>query len=61
MSVSEEAKAARREYYRRYRAEHPEKVREANRRYWEKKANKAAKQAKKEDFSIIERLAKEAE
>lgn len=42
MATSEEAKAARREYYRQYRAKHPEKVREANRRYWEKKALEAA-------------------
>lgn len=34
--MTEEAKAAKREYYRAYRAKNPEKVKEANRRYWEK-------------------------
>lgn len=38
--MDEKAKAVRREYYRRYRAAHPEKVREQNRRYWERKAAK---------------------
>lgn len=36
--MDEKAKTARREYYRRYRAAHPEKVREQNRKYWERKA-----------------------
>ena len=33
-----DAKAARREYMRRWRAEHPESVRAAQARYWAKKA-----------------------
>lgn len=36
--MTEEAKEARREYHRRYRAAHPEKVREQNRKYWERRA-----------------------
>ena len=35
---SEAAKAARREYRRKWQREHPEKTREYTRRYWEKKA-----------------------
>ncbi len=33
-----DGKAARREYYRRWRAEHPEQVRAAQQRYWQRKA-----------------------
>lgn len=36
--MKEEAKQARREYLRRYRLEHPEKVKAAQERYWLKKA-----------------------
>lgn len=36
--MTEAAKKARREYIRKWRRDHPEKVRETNRRYWEKKA-----------------------
>ena len=36
--LTEEAKEAKRQYYRAYRAAHPDKVKEANRRYWEKRA-----------------------
>lgn len=36
--MNEKAKAARREYFRQYRAAHPEKVREQNRKYWERRA-----------------------
>ena len=36
--MTEEAKEAKRQYYRAYRAKNPEKVKEANRRYWEKLA-----------------------
>lgn len=39
--MSQEAKAARREYYRKWRAANPDKVAEKNRRYWEKKASQA--------------------
>ncbi len=36
--MTEEAKKARREYQRQRRAKNRDKVREANRRYWERKA-----------------------
>lgn len=36
--MSDEARKAQNEYTRRYRKEHPERVREWNRRYWQKKA-----------------------
>lgn len=44
---SEEARKAQAEYMREYRRRNPDKIREANRRYWEKKAKKqeAAKDA----------------
>lgn len=41
--LSEAARAARNEYYRKWRAANPDKVREKNVRYWEKKAAAAAK------------------
>ncbi len=37
-SMSDAARKAQNEYTRRYRKEHPERVREWNRRYWQKKA-----------------------
>lgn len=33
---SEAAKLARRDYYRRWRASNKDKIREANRRYWQR-------------------------
>lgn len=41
MQMSEEAKQAKREYERKWRAENKEKVRAIKRRYWEKQAEKA--------------------
>lgn len=38
MELSEEAKQARREYRREWRAKNKDKVAESNRRYWEKKS-----------------------
>lgn len=43
--MKEEAKQARREYLRRYRLEHPEKVKAAQERYWLKKAAELRSQA----------------
>lgn len=37
--ISTGARRERAAYMREYRKRHPEKTREANRRYWEKKAN----------------------
>ena len=39
-TMSDRAKASRAEYYRRWRAANPDKVREKNRRYWERRAQK---------------------
>lgn len=38
MELSEEAKQARKEYRREWRAKNKDKVAESNRRYWEKKS-----------------------
>lgn len=38
MAMSEEAKKIKREYLRKWRKNNPEKVRAAQRRYWERKA-----------------------
>ena len=40
---SDAAKMARREYARQWRRKNPEKVRESNRRYWERKAQQMQK------------------
>lgn len=45
--LSEGAKAARREYQRRWRAAHPEKCREYQMRHWEKVAKRAREEAAK--------------
>ncbi len=42
VQISEQAKAARAAYLREWRAKNREKVRETNRRYWERKAQKEA-------------------
>lgn len=43
MTKDEEIKAARNKYYREYRKKNPERMREINRRYWLKKAEKDSK------------------
>ena len=43
VTLSDQAKAAKREYHRAWRARNKDKVREINRRYWEKKAAEKAK------------------
>ncbi len=40
--LSEQAKAAQRAYYKEWRAKNKDRVREKNRRYWEKRAAKVA-------------------
>ena len=40
--LSKEAIAARREYQKKWREKNPDKVREKNARYWERRAAKAA-------------------
>lgn len=47
--MDEKAKEARRAYMREWRSRNKDKVREANRRYWERRAEKLA--AKKEEVS----------
>ena len=37
-AISEAAREAQRAYYREWRKKNPDKVREMNRRYWERKA-----------------------
>ena len=46
--LCEEALRERREYYRRWREANPEKVKEYQRRYWVKKAEKARKDSEGE-------------
>lgn len=41
-TLEERAAAERREYFRRWRAKNKDKVRESNRRYWERRAEKKA-------------------
>ena len=36
--MSKAAREAKNEYYKRWRAKNPEKVRESNQKYWERKA-----------------------
>ena len=45
-NLSPEAKEARRKYHKEWAAKNPDKVRENNRRYWERKA--AAQEAQEE-------------
>ena len=42
MTMTEEARMARNEYARKWRAEHKENVKRINQRFWEKKAREAA-------------------
>ncbi len=46
--MTEEAKAAKREYYRVYRAKNRDKAREAQIRYWERKAAKKREEVQNE-------------
>lgn len=41
VTLSKEAKEARKAYRKKWREEHPEKVREYEARYWEKRAKQA--------------------
>ena len=45
--ISEKAKEAQRAYLREWRRKNPDKVRENNRRYWERKAQQAASEGNK--------------
>lgn len=47
--MNEKALEERREYFRQWRAKNPDKVRDSNRRYWERRAaKKAGKEAKEQ-------------
>ena len=48
MELSKQALDARREYQRQWRAANPDKVRERNRRYWERRAARMAAEAQDE-------------
>lgn len=39
-TLEEKAKEERREYFRKWRAKNKDKIRESNRRYWERRAAK---------------------
>lgn len=47
--MDEKAKEARRTYMREWRSRNKDKVREANRRYWERRAEKLAEEGKGAD------------
>ena len=47
-SINEEAKMARRDYYRRWRAANKDKVRESNRRYWQRQGQIRLRKKKEE-------------
>ena len=44
MHLSDEAREAQRRYQREWRKAHPDRVREKNRQYWERKAQREAEQ-----------------
>ena len=46
--ISQQALEARREYQRQWRAKNPEKVKQKNDRYWEKRAARIAAEAQNE-------------
>ena len=46
LTLEERAKEERREYFRQWRAKNRDKVRESNRRYWEKRAAKKVAEEK---------------
>lgn len=49
IELSEAAKAARRAYHKEWRAKNKDKVKERNRRYWEKKALEMGFAAKEQE------------
>ena len=48
MELSEKAKAARADYYRKWRARNPEKVKKSWEKFWEKKSGQMEIEEKKE-------------
>lgn len=51
MSIEELVREEQREYYRQWRAKNKDKVRENNRRYWEKRAQKKLAEMQKSEQS----------
>lgn len=51
LTLEERAREERREYFRQWRAKNPDKVRENNRRYWEKRAAKKAQTEAEQEVS----------
>lgn len=51
MEMTDQAREARREYMKQWRANNQERTREYNRRYWAKKAEEAASERKKSEDS----------
>jgi len=49
--LSDAAKKARAEYTRKYRKEHPEKVRQWRRNFWERKAAEQAEKSSEQDHA----------
>lgn len=49
MALAERAREERREYFRQWRAKNKDKVRENNRRYWERRAAKKAQAEQEAD------------
>jgi len=52
--LSEDARAARNQYIKEWRANNKDRVREANRRYWEKRAAKLAASERGEDHAAAD-------
>lgn len=51
LEMTDQAREARREYMKQWRANNQERTREYNRRYWAKKAEEAASERKKSEDS----------
>ena len=49
LTLEERAKEERREYFRQWRAKNKDKVRENNRRYWERRAARAAETKREQE------------
>jgi len=52
--LSEEARVARNQYVKEWRANNKDRVREANRKYWERRAAKLAAERGGEDYAAAD-------
>lgn len=50
--LDKQARIARAEYYREWRRRNPDKVRENNRRYWQKRAERLAKEKEETENEV---------